>query len=198
MKAQEAFSELLEATGKDFTASETSFLAYGNIAEKFLANVPDQNDPLFNLIRQGYLAWLTTSKQDIDGALAYVETLPKRLERTPVTQPPPTGVAAQLEKDYGVSPAYVFAIRLAKGAPMENWLVWASLFYINNVKLAELNPALIRFIGTTENDDWRAEALNAIKNSQDPDLKQKILAEEAWLKAQNKTLVHELGSLRNG
>lgn len=184
MSIQEIYSKLSETTGKDYLGLEAAFISESDSAKQFLTNAahPETNhDPLATLMHDAYTAWFTSSKKDIDDTLSYLEQLPAEIAKTPVPVPPPTGVAAQLESDYGQSPANLLALYLAKDVPMPDWQIWATLFYLKSLKQSSTNPALIRFVDNTEKEDWQELALETLKSSKDPQLIQKLSTEANWL-----------------
>lgn len=195
MSANNIYEALLTSSGPDYLENEKAFMSSGNEAIKILQAKHKFQDPLVPLIQHVLLEWLDGSSPENEAALNYLDNLPDAIKKTPIPNPSPTGAAHYLKVNFQKKAAGILAVRLAKQTPMPHWRIMATLFYLEHCAIHELNPALIRFINTTENDEWRAEALSVLLSTKDPDIKNKIKAEERWLDSQNSSLDQSLRAL---
>lgn len=195
MSAQNIYETLLMSSGTAYLENERKFLASGNEAVKFLQTDHTSDDPIAPVVRRVLLEWLEGSSPANLAALNSLDSLPDAIKNTPIPAPSPTGVTHYLKVNFQKKAAGIFAVRLAKQTPMAHWRLMATLFYLEHCAIHELNPALIRFINTTNNDEWQKEALDVLLSTNDPNLKEKIKAEELWFASQNGLLDHSLHAL---
>lgn len=188
MSAPNIYEALLTSSGTAYLENEKTFMASGDEAAKFLQTNYTFADPLAPLIGRVLLEWQHGAAPENNAALNYLDKLPDAIKKTPLTAPSPTGAAHYLKVNFQRKAAGILAVRLAKQTPMPQWRLMATLFYLEYCSVHELNPALIRFINTTENDEWRKEALNVLLATKDPTIREKIKAEERWLNSQQGSL----------
>jgi hypothetical protein len=130
-------------------------------------------DPLAPQIAKAVLGW-KDRPQEYTRALAYIENLPKLLERTPITAPSPAGVAAYLKKHFDARVTDILAVRLLKSEGWPWWRTVGVLMYLKQTAPSEVTPALVRFAAETASDEERRWALEAIVAAKDPNLKAKL------------------------
>lgn len=195
MSAQNNYETLLTSSGTAYLENEKAFMDSSNEAAKMLQPDHSSNDPLNLVIARTLGEWKQGLSPENNAALNYLDNLPNAIKKTPLPTPSPTGAAHYLKVNFEKKAAGILAVRLAKQTPMPHWRLMATLFYLEYCAAQELNPALIRFINTTDNDEWRKEALNTLLSTQDPHLKEKIKAEELWLNSQNGFLNGSLAAI---
>jgi hypothetical protein len=152
-------------------------------------------DPLSTLILHVLRQWKQPQAADFDAALVYLDGLPARLARTPITSPSPSGIAAYLSQHFGARVADLLAVHLIKQTDWPHWRVSGVLLYLREQARPSTTAALIRFVSETSNADWIAVALEAIQAARDPDLAAKIAAEQRSLESEKRPLPNALKEL---
>lgn len=176
-------------------------------AEKELRSAPDEststlrahlksNDPVDRLLAQVVLNWFDKKKSDYDGALKYLDGLPKRLERTPVPSPPPSGVAAYLDAEYDDRVVDLLLLRLIKDPELPRWRIRGVLLYINDHPQKDTLSAFVRYTAEVENDEYRDTAIEGLKPLRGDDLNQQITAEHRRFEDKGKDFPPELTALK--
>ncbi len=196
MSAQNTYAALLNLLGEAYLDNEKNFMAGGDETVKFLqaylAVTPATDDPLEPIIRRVLFEWLQGASPENQAALDYLDNLASTIKNTPIPTASPTGAAHYLKVHFQKKAAGILALRLAKQTLMAHWRVMATLFYLEYCALPEFNPALIRFINTTPNNEWQQAAMNVLRSINDPDIKDKIKAEKIWLEGQKNVLYEQL------
>ena len=188
------FQNAVKNRGQEYLAAESALRNSPESVAVLRANLQNA-DPIARLIATVLLDWKEGRAPEYQQALDFLEALPKRLAKTPVGMPPPTGVAADLAERFGSRIAGLIAVRLVKESPAPHWRVLTYVFYLESQALPETTPALIRFAAESENPKWRSAAIQAISKIRDPHLKDKIAAERARLQAEQKLLPPDLATL---
>jgi len=151
-------------------------------------------DPVQQLMARVLLAWME-GRTECPAALEFLDNLAARLAKTPVGNPPPVGVVAELDDRFGPRAAECLALRLVKDTSWPHWRVMGVIFYLKGQKLPATTSALIRFAATTTNKDWQNGAIEAITAIRDPELSRKIDLERQRLASQRKDLPEPLRQL---
>lgn len=170
----------LTATSGDYLAMEKQLRDAGPAALTALAGMDVGVDPVAPLFRSVLQEWIENNPSDYPSALGYLDSLPQRLSRTPVTQPSPSGVAAFLTKHHEDRVTGLLAWRLLKSTDWPDWRTAGVLLYLEQQRDPRTTAALLRFLGRTENDQWRDFATDAVRAFGDVDLKAKLVAEREY------------------
>jgi hypothetical protein len=147
------------------------------------------------LVSRTLLAWIGGKGKQFRAALDYLEYLPKRLERTPIGNPSPTGVAGYLDLHFKAEVVDVLALRLLKEPDWPFWKQYGVLLYLREHPNASLTEPLIRFVSLATDEEIADLTVEAIRATNDKDLQAKLRAEEAWLRSQKKAMPARLSPL---
>jgi hypothetical protein len=177
-KMDAIFSRAVDGYTQDFLDAERQLLSAGAAAVPTLRANLNHADPVAQMIARYLIEWIEGRAPEYQEALDYLDYLPDRLARTPITSPPPLGVAAYLKQHFGPRVAEFLAVRLVKIPRAPHWRMMGVLFYLKEQAVAPAVPALIRFAVETQNDEWRAAAVAAIQAANDPQLQARLQAEQ--------------------
>lgn len=191
----ETFALAVLSNGQDYVRAEKTLRDGGDSAKATLQKNLVNPDPIARLIAQVLLEWMGGAKPEDQKALDYLDGLPKRLASTPLTMPPPDGVAAELKNRFGGSVADLLAMRLVKGTDWPRWRSLAVIQYLQNEDLPSTTAPLIRFAADTKDDSLRNAAVAVLKNANDPELRAKINVEKLRLAMQDRVLPEGLRAM---
>lgn len=191
----DTFALAVLSYGQDYVRAEKTLRDGGAGARATLQKNLMNPEPIARLIAQVLLEWMEGTKPEDQKALDYLDGLPKRLARTPVTMPPPSGVAVELKNRFGGRVAELLAMRLVKGTDWPRWRAEAVVLYLQDQALTSTTAPLIRFASETKDSLLRDAAVEAIKNSHDPELRAKIGAEKLRLAVQDRALPEGLRAM---
>lgn len=191
----ETFALAVLSHGQDYVRAEKSLRDGGDSAKATLKKNLVNPDPVTRLIALVLFEWMEGAKPENQKALDYLDGLPKRLARTPVTMPPPDGVAIELKNRFGGRVAEVLAMRLVKGTDWPRWRSLAVILYLQDQALPSTTAPLIRFASDTNDDTLRNAAVEAIKSVHDPEIRAKITAEKLRLAVQDRVLPEGLRAM---
>lgn len=189
------FAAAVRDSGSDYLDAERQLLDGGPAALAVLRGHLDHSDPIGRMITRQLLDRMEGRASDIEPALAYLDGLPARIERTPLPAPPPSGVATYLGEHFQARVADFLALRLVKETQAPHWRVMAVLLYLRQQALPSTTTALVRFAADTRNEEWRETAVSAIRAIGDPALQPKLLAEGERLQRRGRELPHALSGL---
>ena len=193
--AEQLFAMADAAKGPSYLEAERQLLDMGPHALPTLKGHSNDTDLVTRHMAQCLAGWIEEKPKEYDDALAYLSGLPERFRRTPLTAPPPTGVANYLEREYGGGVADLLALRLVKATDWPQWQVLGVVFYLEVQKAPTTIGPLIRFAVETSNDKWRDAASDAIRAAEDPKLPQKLEAERQRAKESGKAFPVALDGL---
>ena len=192
----EIFRRAVQQAGQDYVDAERELLQGGAAAVVTLrAQLTGNRDPLARLVAECVLDQIEGRKPEYAEAMAYIDGLPLKLARTPITSPSPTGIASYLTKHYGDRVAPYLALRLVKGTDWPRWKVNGVLFYLRDQRVPATSFPLLRFAVETGVDEWRGTAVEALRNIEDPGLRAKIEAERQRLQRERRTLPEPIAEL---
>jgi len=155
-------TKAITATGDEYFQSERALLARGAAAIAALQQRAQDPDPVARFVVKTLLDWIEGRAADNDAALQYLDAAEKRYARTPVGNPPPTGVARYLVEHYAGRVTPVLTLRLIKEDSWPHWRVMAVLFYVQQYPDKELLAPLTHFAATTTEAEWRNEAVETV------------------------------------
>jgi len=176
---------LLVVTGQEYIKKETQLRQGGNHAISALKARLSDKDAFTRFYANTLINWMEGRSPNNDKALGYLDNLPAKLAKTPITSPSPSGAAAYLSLHYQSSVADILTIHLIKLPDLPPWRTASILLYLEEQKLKEVTDLLLRFISETKNDDYVDVVLSTIDATNDPLLGAKILQEEIRLKSLN-------------
>ena len=154
-------------------------------------------DPMAALLAQVLLNWAGAKRPDYDAALEYLDTLPARIAPTPITKPPPGGVASYIEQEFEDRVADMLALRLLKEPDWPRWRVIGVLLYLKDHPDKSTAGTILRYAAETENDEYREFAVDALKPSRGADLDVLIDAERQRVENMGKVFPNELAALKS-
>ncbi len=189
------FNKALKSRGKAYLDAEYLLRQGGKETLTLLSQNKNHKDPIARLMVGTLMIWMQEEEPKYQIALDYLDNLPKKYARTPISAPPPISVAYMLNEDFYNSVANVLALRLIKENEWPYWRIIGVLLYLKEQKLPSTTSALIRFAIETKDDEARGYAIEAIQAINDPDLKVKILIEKERLDNLQKSFPPELDSL---
>lgn len=189
------FQHAVGDSGKAYLDAEALLITDGATSVPVLKANLGNPDVVARLVSRTLLAWIGGQGPRFRAALDYLEGLPKRLERTPVGNPPVRGVVAYLHQNFGAELVDLLALRLLKEPDWPDWKRNSALLYLRNHASASLTEPLIRFASLTTNEQARDLAFDAIVAANDKDLQAKLRAEDVWLRTQKRALPPKLGAL---
>jgi hypothetical protein len=171
------FEKAVVSSGAEYLQAEEALRHRGPGAEAVLRDNLQNPDPVARLIADVVLGWSGARASEYEDVLAFLDAIPGRLSRTPISVPSPTGVAGTLTQNYGDRVAGLLMLRLLKRPDWPRWRALAVLFYLEEQKLPALTAALIRFVVEIDNPEWSEAALQVLRATDDPGLRAKIAAE---------------------
>ena len=174
---QELFDKAVNSTGQQYLDAEQALFSAGAPVTGVLQQNLQNPDPVASLIARVLLDWKQGRGEEFNRANEYLNGLPNRLARTPITAPPPVGVAGYLSQNFGPRVAEFLAVRLLKEGGWPGWRTAGVLLYLRQQAVPSTTAALIRFASQTDNSAWRDTAVAAIKEAHDPALPAKLAAE---------------------
>ena len=182
------------SSGEEYLALEERIRGGGEEAVAALRRHLADPDPVRQLMARTLLAWMEGRAPECPAALEFLDNLAARLAKTPVGNPPPVGVAAELADRFGPRAAECLALRLVKETAWPHWRVMGVIFYLKNQKVPATTSALIRFAATTTNTTWQQGAVDAIEAIRDPEVSRKVDLERQRLASERKDLPAPLRS----
>lgn len=175
MVMQALFDTAVQSHGQAYLDADRKLRAGGIAAEMVLRANLHHADPVARMLARTTLDWFEGSAKDYQDTLDYLDYLPARLSRTPITVPWPDGVGAYLTQHFEGRVADFLAVRLVKGTDWEEWRVAGVLYYyLKEQARPSTTEPVLRFAVETKNDEWRGWAIETIQASKDPDLKNKL------------------------
>lgn len=189
------FATAVREHGPDYLDAERQLLDGGPAAQAVLRGYLDHSDPIGRMIARQLLDRMEGRAPDVAPALAYLDGLPARIERTPLPAPPPSGVAIYLSEHFQARVADFLALRLVKETQAPHWRVLGILLYLRQQALPSTSTALVRFAADTRDETRREAAVAAIQAIDDPALQAKLLAERERAQQRGDELPHALSSL---
>lgn len=160
--APKLVEQVIAARGDDYLQSERALRADPASAASALRARLQDPDPVARFICATLLDWVDGKAPDNDAALQYLDAVEKRYARTPVGNPPPTGVARYLVENHAGKVAPVLMLRLIKADDWPHWRVMAVLFYLQQFPDKALLAPLAQFAAITGEAEWRDEAVETI------------------------------------
>lgn len=154
-------------------------------------------DPIARLLAKVILDWAGPRENDFTLALDYLDKLPVELARTVLGTPSPSGTESYLTLHFGNRLAELLALRLVKEQGWPQWKVGAVIYYLKEHKVPSTTSALIRFAIGTGNQEWRAFAIQAIREIKDQDVAAKLAFEVTRARALGQTVPPEIRALGN-
>jgi hypothetical protein len=191
----EVVTQAAASSGQQYLALEGELRRGGPDAMAALRRWLADPDPVTRLMATVLLAWMEGRAPDCQGALEYLDAIERRLAKTPVGNPPPVGVAAELADRFGPRAAECLALRLVKETDWPHWRVMGVLFYLRDQRVPATTSGLVRFAATTPNEAWQKAAVEAIEAIQDPDLSGKLDLERRRLALTGRNLPDILRAL---
>jgi hypothetical protein len=190
------FSDAVNKHGADYLKAEQALRNGGTTASATLRKNLNHADPVARIIARCLLDWNEGRAPQYQEALDYLDRLTKRLARTPVTKPPPTGVAAELNERFGDRVIDFLAVRLLKERDdWPDWKVGTVLFYLKDQKSSAITALLLRFGAETTDARYRTATVDVVKALNDPQLRAKVAAERVRFQAQQKILPTAIADL---
>jgi hypothetical protein len=189
------FEQAVARYGPEYLQAEQTLLRAGSAAAPTLQQNLDHRDPVGRMIARCLLQWIGGKAPEYQAALDYLDQIGKRMARTPAGVPPTAGVAAELSERYGAKVADLLAVHLVKELDWPQWRVGSVLQYIMDHKATSTTSALIRFAAETNNEPWRAAAIETIRSVHDPDLATKMDYERKRYSALERKLPEALNEL---
>ncbi len=194
MSMETLFAELIAVKGNEYLKKEYQLREFGGDAVAMLQTKLSDQDSFTRFYARMMINWISGRSPKNQEALSYLDSLPVRLARTPITSPSPMGAMSYLNLHFQSSVTDILAVHLIKLPDFPHWRIATILFYLESQKSPEVTDILLRFVNETSNDDYRNVALNTIDATNDPNLKSKLLQEELRLKALEKELPESLKS----
>lgn len=195
MVMEALFDTAVKSSGQAYLDADRKLRDAGPAAVPTLRAHLQDPDPIARLVARTTLDWSEGSAADYQAVLDYLEYLPNRISRTPITRPSPLGIAGYLSLHFGAKAVDLLAARVVKGTDLPHWRVMGMIFYLKEQARPSATEALLRFAAETANDDWRSAAVEAIRAAHDPDLGAKITAERQYQAALGKSLPAALEAL---
>ena len=186
------FEQAVISKGADYLAAEQGLRTQPGAAEPVLRRNLANPDGMARMLAEVLLAWTGNMAREYQQTLDYLDYLPARLARTPISSPSPTGIAGYLNKHFDGRVAEFLALRLLKSPDWPRWRVLGVLFYLKDQKLPSTTAALIRYAAETANQEFAASAVEAIRSIPDPDLRKKIAAERRRAEQRGERLTQAL------
>lgn len=183
------------SSGREYVALEERLRAGGQEALVALRRRLADPDPVNQLMASVLIGWIEGRAAECQAALEFLDSLERRLAKTPVGNPPPVGVAAELDDRFGPRVAECLALRLVKENDWPHWRVMGTVLYLRDQKVPATTSALVRFAALTPNPAWQKGAVEAIAAIQDPDLPRKLDIERQRLASTGKTLPEPLQNI---
>ncbi len=146
-------------------------------ARPALTQAASAPEPARRLLGQVLLSWHGETGKLYDQAIAYLDRLPKRLERTPMPSPSPLGAMSYLDKHYQDRVVPVLSLRLLKEPDWPDWRAFAVLLYLGKHGTSDTLPVLVRYAAATPNPERREDAIKALQSIGGPQLKPSLEAE---------------------
>lgn len=171
VQLEATFQKAIQATGADYLTAEQTLRDAGSSLTPVLAK-RRTDDPLSQLLATVLAQELSGGAAQHQAVLRYFQEVPKRLERTALGKPSPSGVAAWLEKHHADRVAELLALRLVKSAGWPHWQTFGVLLYLERCPGAHhptVTFPLIQFIATATGDT-RKQALQTLVKMNDPSL----------------------------
>jgi hypothetical protein len=176
------FNQALAAQGVQYLALENKLrdeiVPDPQKAAQELAHLAN-NEPIAQLMATVLLGWVGKDKSDFFEALDYLEKIGPKMSRSAIGYPPPLGVADRLAALFRDRVAELLALRLVKQEDWPHWRIEGVLQYLQECKKATTTSALLRFAMEAKDDEWRSDAIAAVKAIGDPDLAAKLTYEKA-------------------
>jgi hypothetical protein len=191
------FEKASASRGLEYLRQEMELRQQGQAAEAVLRDSLQRRDPIDRLLAQVLLNWTGAQGADYQAALDYLDYLPARLARTPITSPSPSGIAAYLRLHFESRVADLLALRLVKGSDWPRWRMMGVLFYLEERKLPATTEALIRFAEEARDPEWASKAVQVIRAVEDPELRAKIAAERKRAEAVGRPFPSALAALEH-
>lgn len=165
--------------GEQYENAEAHLIAKANdpVTKKVLDYGLNHPDPIAQLLAKYILNWNKEKQDLIDSAQTYLNELPDKIKDTPVSQPPPSGVAHTLQENYQGKLTDYFTIRLIKQDDWPYWRIASIIIYLEEQKEPSSTAGLIRFVAKTDDPELREMVYEAIKTIQDPAIKDKVQEE---------------------
>jgi hypothetical protein len=158
---QALVAQAITAKGDEYLQSERALLQRADAIAELQKRTQDA-DPVARFVVKTLLDWIEGRAPDNDAALQYLDAAEKRYARTPVGNPPPTGVARYLVEHYAGRVTPVLTLRLIKAESWPHWRVMTVLFYAQQHPDKELLAPLTHFAATTNEPEWRNEAVETV------------------------------------
>lgn len=189
------FQAAAASRGDPYLEAESQLRDGGTAAAEVLQGYREHPEPIARLLATTLLKWVRGQAPEYQAALEYLEYIPKRLAKTPVGAPPPTGVANELGERFGGRAADFLALRLVKETDWPRWKSLGVLLYLQRQTSPITTAALLRFVADSDDAEMRRFGAEAITAIDDPDLAGKLAVERARLEAQRRPLPAELRDL---
>jgi hypothetical protein len=183
------------SSGQEYLALEERIRAGGQESLVALRRHLADPDPVNQLMASSLLAWMEGRAPECQASLEFLDAFARKLAKTPVGNPPPVAVAAELADRFGPRAAECLAVRLVKETDWPQWRVMGIIFYLRDQRVPATTSALIRFAATTTNPTWQKAAVEAIEEIRDPELSRKLELERQRLALARKDLPEALGRL---
>jgi hypothetical protein len=194
-KMETLVDKALNGRGREYFEAERAYRLAGDLSALPQAPSAANMDPLSTLILQVLRQWKQPEAKEFDQALEYLDTLPSRIAKTPITSPSPSGIAGYLSMHFGWRVADLMAVHLIKQTDWPQWRVSGVLLYLREQARPSITAALIRFASETQDKRWIAVALETIRAAKDPDLPAKVYAEERHAAKESRPLPPALKEL---
>jgi hypothetical protein len=195
---EDLFDEALVAQGTIYLSCEQKLrdlirANQQNLAEakKHLADA----EPIAALLASVLLDWNKKSATEFSVALDYLDRVGPKVRRTAIGYPPPLGIADYLKSHFADRVAQLLALRLTKQDDWPPWRISGIVFYLGSCRMPATTAALLRFAMEARLPQWRADAVEAIKEIGDKDLAAKLAVEKARARSMGRAVPPELTSL---
>ena len=182
---EELFRAAITSVGEDYLNAEQALRAGGANAMAAMQQGLADSNLIAPLLMRVLTRWIEQNPPEYQAALDYLDALPQRLARTPITKPSPSGVAAYLTKHFKGNVTDLLALRLLKAVDWPHWRAAGVLLYLQEQKDPQITAALIRFAGQTSDSHWRDLAIETIRATADPDMRQKLASEKHFYNTQH-------------
>jgi len=196
METNDLLRKAARESGDEYLRTEREIRSQGAAGAAALLR-PHLNDPdpFVSFTARTLMGWYGPQAPEYQAALDYLDSLPKRIARTPVPTPSPTGAAAYLEQHFGNRVADLLSLRLAKASNWPYWKIMAVLFYLRNQGAQSATPGLVRFAAETSTDEYLNTAIEAIRRSGHVGVGREVAAEQKRAKDLNKSLPPALAAM---
>jgi hypothetical protein len=197
VKMETLVDKALNSKGSEYFEAERAYRLASGLPPLSDAVFSNNTDPLSQLILHVLAQWKQPAAQEFDQAVQYLDGLPARIAKTPITSPSPTGIVGYLSLHFGSRVADLLAVHLIKQTNWPQWRVSGVLLYLRGQPGPSDTAALIRFAAEARDKKWVDVAVETIRAANDPDLQMKLRFEETHATRERRPLPPSLRQLMN-